>query len=183
MCEENNFEVKGVMIGVILGSIMEPHWGLVFWTTLFFLIFLLILRRFAWPKILASIEAREKYIRESLEEAKRVKEEISRIEKERERILSEALNEQSRILSNAREEAKRIIDRAREEALQEQKKIIESAVQEINLYRDKVVEELKRTALNMAIDIAREIMREELSHNGKSEQYYKKLLKEMEAKL
>ena len=46
-------------------ELVTPELGLVFWTTISFLIFLFLLRKFAWKPILGAINDRERSIEDS----------------------------------------------------------------------------------------------------------------------
>ena len=51
------------------GALLQPEIGTIFWTLVTFLIMLGILRRFAWKPLLGAIDAREKSIRDALQQA------------------------------------------------------------------------------------------------------------------
>ena len=46
----------------ILASLIEPSVGLIFWTTITFILLLVLLGKFAWKPILTAIKTREKGI-------------------------------------------------------------------------------------------------------------------------
>ena len=48
-------------------DLVTPGIGMIFWTTLFFLILLFVLGKFAWPAILAAVAARNESIRKALD--------------------------------------------------------------------------------------------------------------------
>jgi F-type H+-transporting ATPase subunit b len=50
-------------------GILTPDPGLVFWTSLTFILLLLILKRYAWKPILRALKVREEYIEFSLKDA------------------------------------------------------------------------------------------------------------------
>ena len=47
------------------GSLLDVNRGLIFWTTITFIILLLILKKMAWKPILTSLNERENFIKES----------------------------------------------------------------------------------------------------------------------
>ena len=55
----------------ILTGLVEPGVGLIFWTTVVFLLLLFILGKFAWKPILSAIKTREKGISDALASAER----------------------------------------------------------------------------------------------------------------
>ena len=58
---------------MLLASIVEPSFGLIFWMTLSFLAVLFILAKFAWKPILKGLKDREASIADALNEAKKAR--------------------------------------------------------------------------------------------------------------
>jgi F-type H+-transporting ATPase subunit b len=83
-------------------DLVTPALGLVFWTTISFVVLLIILRIFAWKPILSALSERERFIEDSLQKAEAAKEEMSRLTNENESLLKQARAERDQILSDAR---------------------------------------------------------------------------------
>ncbi len=92
-------------------DLVTPDIGLVFWTTLVFLIVLVILRRMAWKPILNAVNEREESIENALAAAEKAKEEVANLKADNERILQEARVERDSILKEAPRDERR--DRGR----------------------------------------------------------------------
>jgi F-type H+-transporting ATPase subunit b len=75
-------------------DLLNPKFGLLFWTLLAFLIVFFILRKYAWGPILGSLNEREKKIADSLETADRVKAEMAQLKNENEQLMAKAREEQ-----------------------------------------------------------------------------------------
>ena len=71
-------------------DLVTPDIGLIFWTTLSFLILLFILGKFAWKPILNSVNDRETSILKALKEAENAREEMKNLTADNERILKDA---------------------------------------------------------------------------------------------
>ena len=71
-------------------DLVTPGIGLIFWTTLFFLILLFILGKFAWPAILTAIRARNESIKQALDSAEKAKQEMAKLQSDNQKILAEA---------------------------------------------------------------------------------------------
>lgn len=133
------------------------------WTVLIFLLVVVVLGKFAWGPILSALQKREDFIRDSLESAKKDREE------------SEAkLKEYTEQLTAARAEAKGIVDEGRRDAEVVQRKIedtakkeatvlIERARREIQIATDSAVKDLYDLSGKLATDIASRIIRKELN--------------------
>ena len=71
-------------------DLVTPGFGLVFWTTLSFLLILFLLGKFAWKPILKSIKEREDTIQDALEAAERAKDEMRKLKESNDALLQEA---------------------------------------------------------------------------------------------
>jgi len=78
--------------GVILlnGGLLSPNPGLIFWTTVSFVIVLLILRKLAWEPIISALEEREKGIQSSIDRAHKAKDEAEEILRKNRELLAKA---------------------------------------------------------------------------------------------
>ena len=74
-------------------ELLTPGTGLVFWQVVIFLSTLLVLSKFAWKPIMNSLKAREKFIEDSLESAKKAEQELVSIQSKNEDLLIEARKE------------------------------------------------------------------------------------------
>ena len=74
-------------------DLVTPEIGLIFWTTISFLLLLFILGKFAWKPILNSVNERETSILNALDEAEKARKEMENLTADNERILKEARTE------------------------------------------------------------------------------------------
>src|SRR5215813_12400797 len=102
-------------------SLVQPSLGLIFWTVVTFVLLALVLKRFAWKPILGIIDAREKAIREALEESKRARQAAEEALAKNKEMVAHARADAARIVSEGQKEAQRlrseILEKARTEAL------------------------------------------------------------------
>jgi F0F1-type ATP synthase membrane subunit b/b' len=75
----------------ILSSLIEPAVGLIFWTTITFILLLVLLGKFAWKPILNAIKIREKSIEDALASAESALRDMRELRTNNEKILAEAL--------------------------------------------------------------------------------------------
>jgi F-type H+-transporting ATPase subunit b len=136
---------------------IEP--GLLIWTIITFVILLIVLRKVAWTPLLSALEQRESTIRNSLDEAQRVRQESEQLLAENRRILANANRESARILEQGREEAERLRTSITEQAHTEAQRMIDEARREIVRERQLAVQELKRTAADLALVAAGKLLR------------------------
>jgi len=148
------------------GGLLDVNPGLIFWTVITFLILLLILKKLAWKPILTALDQRENSIKEALEKADK-----ARLEAQK------ALEENKASIVRAEEEAKKIIDQSRlfadklkEQIMQDSKvkaqKIIEDASAEIERKKDSAFNELKSQIVDIAVQAAEKILKENLDKDA-----------------
>jgi len=156
-------------------NVLKPEPGLLFWTTVIFLIFWFLMSRFAFKPIGAALKQRETDIQNALDEAKKAREEMSHLQAENEKLLAQAREERSAILKEAKEAKDEIISEAKERANAEYKRKVESALQDIENQKMAAMVALKNQAGQLAIEIAEKVLRKELSNKTEQEAYAKSL--------
>ena len=83
--------------------------SLIFWTTIIFFVFFILLRKFAWKPILGAVKGREESINNALASAEAARREMQNLTADNERILQEARIERDALLKEAREMKEKII--------------------------------------------------------------------------
>lgn len=149
---------------------------MLFWTTLIFLLLLLILRMFAWKPILNAVKNREKSIKSALESAERAKEEMKKLLAKNEEILQQAKVERELIMREAKEVKEKIISDAKEKAVLETNKLIELARQNIRNEKALAINELRQQVAILSIEIAEKILREKLAGDNEKKELIVRLL-------
>lgn len=156
-------------------DLLTPELGLFFWTLVAFLLVFIILKKFAWKPILNSLGEREKGIADSIATAERVKNEMSQLQSENEKLLIQAREERSLMLKEAKEMKDRIVGEAKEQAKTEANKIIIDAQQQIQQQKMAALTEVKNEIGNLAVEVASKILRKQLSSAEGQETYMKML--------
>ena len=140
--------------------------GAFIWYSLNFVILLLVLQRFLYRPILGAMQTRETRIRESIENAEQVKQQVARAQQDYEARISEARQEAARIVAQANERAgvsaQEIIAQAQAEAQRIQLEAREQAQQE----REQLLRGLQAQLSNLVIQTASSVVGQELKGNG-----------------
>lgn len=160
-------------------ELVTPEIGLVFWTTISFLIFLFILGKFAWKPILGAINEREISIENALMKAEAAKEEMARLTSENESLLREARAERDIILQEARKLKDKIVGDAKEAAHEEGAKMIEKAKLEINMQKALAIADVKNQVASLSLEIAEKVLRKQFEDASKQDALVTELLKEV----
>ena len=160
-------------------DLVTPGFGLIFWTSVVFIILLVLLKRMAWTPILNNVDARNKSIEEALEAAKNAREEMSNLKADNDRILKEARSERDEMLKEARELKANIISEAKNAAKDEADKMIASAKVVIENEKAGAISELKNTVGSLSVDIAEKVLRAELKDVDKQNAFIADMLKDI----
>lgn len=160
-------------------DLVTPAIGLVFWTTLVFIILLIILRKVAWKPILTAVEEREANITNALRSAEMAKEEMLALKADNDRILREARIERDGILKDAREMKEAIMKEAREKSAEQSEKMLADAHEAIHNQKMAAITELKNQVATLSIEIAEKVLRKELESKEKQQSLVDSLLKEI----
>lgn len=158
-----------------INPLIKPEIGLVFWTTLSFLLLLFVLAKFAWKPILGAIRKREETINDSLATAERVKAEMAQMKSENEALMAQAREERAAMLKEAREVKDKIINEAKEQAKAEANKIIVDAQQAIQAQKMAALTDVKNQVGTLVIEVAEKVLRRELASKADQESYIKQL--------
>jgi F-type H+-transporting ATPase subunit b len=145
------------------GSLIDVNPGVAFWTSITFLVLLVVLKKFAWKPILTALEQRENAIRESLEKAEKAKEDAQKVLDQNSVNLAKAEEESKQIINQSRAYAEKLKDQIVQESKIQAKKMIEEAAAEIDRKKDAAFGELKNQVVEIAINAAEKILRENLN--------------------
>jgi len=137
--------------------------GNALWTLVIFVVVLIVLGKFAWGPILAALQKREDFIRESLAQAKHEREEAEHRLKEYTEQLNAARTEASAIVDEGRRDAEVLKRKLEEAAKAEAQATIERAKREIGIAKETAVKELYGLSAKLATDMASRIIRKELN--------------------
>jgi F-type H+-transporting ATPase subunit b len=161
-------------------ELVTPAIGLIFWTTIVFILLVILLKKYAWKPILTAVNNRNESIEKALQTAEKAKVEMENLNADNERILAEARMERDGILKEAREIKNNIVNEAKEKAKKEADKILTSSKEQIINEKMKALTELKNTVAEMSIEIAEKVLKSELSNKEKQEELVTNALKETE---
>jgi F-type H+-transporting ATPase subunit b len=134
-------------------------------TLVIFVGVLIVLGKFAWNPILAALQRREQFIRESLEDARRDREQAEQALREREAELRKASEEAAAVLDRARRDGEQTRNTARRDSRAEGDAMIDRAKREITAARDAAVRDLHDLVANLATDVAVKMLRRSLSED------------------
>ena len=143
-------------------GLFDINTGLSLWTLIVFGILLALLGKFAWGPILRGLEARERNIQGSIDDAARLRSEAANALDRHRRQLREARHEASRIIVEAKEAASRLGSELESKAREESAAIVQRARREIEMERDAVLEAIRKETVGLALAAASRLVQQRL---------------------
>ncbi|CAD0006528.1 F0F1 ATP synthase subunit B [Flavobacterium chungangense] len=150
--------------------------SLIFWTTIIFIVFFILLAKFAWKPILGAVKSREESINNALASAEAARREMQNLTADNERILQEARMERDALLKEAREMKEQIIADSKKEAQEQGLKMIEQAKHAIQVEKNAAMADLKSQVSSLSLEIAEKLLKEELSNKDSQAKLVEKML-------
>ena len=150
----------------------------IFWAAIVLLLILLVVGRYALPRLYAVLDERAQRIQEGLDLADKAKQDQA--EKRATRLVDEARREAARIRDNAQGEAEEIVAKARNDAQVEAAGIIEGAQRQILAEKQAAQISLRTDVGMLASTLAERIVGEQLSDTALSERVIDRFLDELE---
>ncbi|MBX7224626.1 MAG: F0F1 ATP synthase subunit B [Chitinophagales bacterium] len=143
-------------------SLIAPDLGLVFWTTLIFVLFWTLASKFAFKPIGEAIKKRSDSIADALSAAEKAKDEIKLLQNDNENLLKQAREERAAMLKDAKEAKEAIIAEAQAKAAKMKDEAIgEIEKQKVTAIAD-VRSKLSQEVSKMALEIAEKVLEKEL---------------------
>ncbi len=143
-------------------GLVDINPGLIIWTLVTFGALLVVLRLVAWKPLLGMLEERERTIRESLEQAKRAREEADTLMAQHRGMLAKARQEMAAIIEKAQRDAEQrradILARASREAEEKLKRL----AGEIERQKQQALDEIKQATVDLALAAATRLIQTDM---------------------
>ena len=143
-------------------GLLNPNTGLMAWTLIIFVTLFLLLRKYAFPAIVAAVEERERALEEAIQAAKRDRDEAHRLLEEHRKGIDAARADAQRLIAEGAKAGEKIRLEMVEQARHQQQEILDRARQEIGAERDRAIAELRREAVELAIKGASKVIEQNL---------------------
>jgi len=151
------------------------NWKLLMAQLINFGLLLFLLNRFLYKPLAGFMEKRSLAIEQGLKNAKEAEEKLAKANLEKEQIILKAQKEAEHILAKARQIAEQNKAKIEQQARQESERIIKEAKQEIFQDKERLLDQIKKETVLIALGLAEKILRECASGSLSQEQLKKKL--------
>jgi len=127
-----------------------------------FVIVLLVLRRWVFPKLVHTLEERRKVLEDSLLKAKQTEEKLAEAEAQAEQIILKARQQADAALAEARSGAKEVLAKAESAAGQQAARLIKDAQEHLAQESNKLRAQLKGELANLVVLTTEKVLRKKL---------------------
>ena len=161
----------------------EVFSSLIFWSLLSFGILFVLLKKYAFPPILETLEEREKKIRGDIEGAEKLKVEAVAIREDLEKELKGAHDKAKTIVQMAVSEAKKIQEKSLEETQAKVKQMQNDMEREIETSRNKLMAEVRSFTAALTIASTERFLKKAMDDSDRkrlAEESIEEVLKEMQ---
>ncbi len=163
-------------------ELFKPEFGLVFWMFVAFMCLYFILAKYAWPLIIKSMEQRADLIDKGVAYAQEAKSHLDNAKAEADEVIAEARKQQADILRDAAKMKTQIIEEAKNAAVAEAQKVTDAAQVSIDQARKESEKQLRREIGAYALQIAEQVIRQNMANDDAQRKLVDKLLNEVESK-
>jgi F-type H+-transporting ATPase subunit b len=139
-------------------KLLTPAVGTIFWTVLTFLSLLLLLRKVAWKPLLGAIEARERSIRDQIDQARSDREEAERLTAQQRELLAAARRERAEAVEQGKRDGERVRAEILDEARQQGERVLQESRAQVEAGLRRARGELRATAVDLAILAAEKLV-------------------------
>jgi F-type H+-transporting ATPase subunit b len=142
---------------MFLADLISVVPGLMVWTVIAFGITFFLLRRLAFWRIQAIIDARRDRIREALDEADKARHESRQLRELTLKEREEAKLDRERILDESRRQAQALFDQARKRADEDLRERLEKNQKEIEAENRRILEQIRRDVVELTLLAAEKV--------------------------
>jgi F-type H+-transporting ATPase subunit b len=123
-----------------------------------FVVMVVIIARWAYPRVIAAAEARQRMLTEQLETAERGRREAERQLQDVERRLQQTREQASELMDGARRSAERLQAELAERAEEESRRVVEAARREIEAERRRAIDSIRGELADLVVGAAEAVV-------------------------
>jgi F-type H+-transporting ATPase subunit b len=143
--------------------LVSPGLGLMIWTLIAFFASMLILQKYAFPRISDALEKRARLIQDSIDHAETIRKEADEMLEEYRARLKEAREQAEDILVRSRKAAEQFEAESKEKAQKEHQEAMERTRKEIEAETRRALDEIRKEVADLTIIATEKVARKSLT--------------------
>ena len=159
-------------------DLLSPSFGVFFWQFVAVISVIFILKKFFFKIVFNILEKRETMIATSIENAKRIDEELKKIELIKKNSLEEIESKKTQTLKEVEDLKNKLIEEAKENAKNIENKLIDEAKKEIERQKQQFKDQYNAEIAKLAIIVSEKLLQKELSGDNKQNIFLNTIISE-----
>ena len=159
-------------------ELLSPSFGIFFWQLIAVVGAIFILKKFFFKIVFNILEKRETMIATSIENAKRIDEELKKIELIKKNSLEEIESKKTQTLKEVEDLKNKLIAEAKENAKNIENKLIDEAKKEIERQKQQFKDQYNAEIAKLAIIVSEKLLQKELSEDNKQNIFLNTIISE-----
>ena len=159
-------------------ELLSPSFGIFFWQLIAVIGAIFILKKFFFKIVFNILEKRETMIATSIENAKRIDEELKKIELIKKNSLEEIERKKTQTLKEVEDLKNKLIAEAKENAKNIENKLIDEAKKEIERQKQQFKDQYNAEIAKLAIIVSEKLLQKELSEDNKQNIFLNTIISE-----
>ena len=159
-------------------ELLSPSFGIFFWQLIAVIGAIFILKKFFFKIVFNILEKRETMIATSIENAKRIDEELKKIELIKKNSLEEIESKKTQTLKEVEDLKNKLIAEAKENAKNIENKLIDEAKKEIERQKQQFKDQYNAEIAKLAIIVSEKLLQKELSEDNKQNIFLNTIISE-----
>ena len=143
-------------------ALITPEVGTIFWTLVTFLVLVVLLGRVAWKPLLGALDERETSIRESIEQARKDREDAEGLIQQHRELLDQARRERAEAVAAGQRDAEKLKGEILDEARRQRAQLLEQTEAQVQAGMRQARAELRSVAVDLAIQAAEKLITKNL---------------------
>lgn len=158
--------------------VMNPDLGLIFWTSVIFLLAWFVIGRLGFKPISKALGEREASIEEALKAAEEARQLAEEMKKEREEMQKQMQTERAQMIAETKQREEALLKEAQEKANEQYQTKMEMAKAELDRREREMLTNVKNEVGTIALQIAEKVLRKELAGQAEQKTYVNNLVDE-----
>ena len=159
-------------------ELLSPSFGIFFWQLIAVIGAIFILKKFFFKIVFNILEKRETMITTSIENAKRIDEELKKFELIKKNSLEEIESKKTQTLKEVEDLKNKLITEAKENAKNIENKLIDEAKKEIARQKQQFKDQYNAEIAKLAIIVSEKLLQKELSEDNKQNIFLNTIISE-----
>lgn len=143
-----------------------------------FVLVLLVLKRWVFPKLISTLEARRQTLEQSLKDADKTREALAKAENDVSKLLAEARDQADQALADAAAQGKDVVAKAEAAAQARANRLLDEAKTQIDQERNKLRAELKNELSSLVVTATEKVLSSKIN-DAEDKKLIERTIKEM----